>query len=153
MLTRAFPSYHGFVRLHSLPAPHTLLAPSDRFSTLRGLAGGAGGENNLAFKCMRRRFVLETMHLDVEGGVGERRTAPAASTEARHDVGHTHNDSDGRGLAKVEVAVEGGAGKAGPIEVQVQVKAEAEESGAAEPKKRKKKSVAFRADRPDVYDF
>ncbi|KZV75589.1 PAXNEB-domain-containing protein [Peniophora sp. CONT] len=153
ILASAFPSYHGFVRLHSLPAPHTLLAPSDRFSTLRGLAGGAGGENNLAFKCMRRRFVLETMHLDVEGGVGERRTAPASSTEARHDPGHNHSEAGGRGLAKVEVAVEGGVDKASAIEVQVQVKAEAEESGAAEPKKRKKKSVAFRADRPDVYDF
>lgn len=139
------------MRLHSLPAPHTLLAPSDRFSTLRGLAGGAGGENNLAFKCMRRRFVLETMHLDVEGGVGERRTAPASATDARHDPSHTHSDSSGPRLAKVEVAVEGGAEKTSAIEVQVQVKAE--ESTAAEPKKRKKKSVAFRADRPDVYDF
>ena len=119
---------------------------------MRGLAGGAGGENNLAFKCMRRRFVLETMHLDVEGGVGERRTAPAPAAEARHDAGHHHGEVGGRGLAKVEVTVEGvvGAEKAGVIETR---EAEAEESGAAEPKKRKKKSVAFRAERPDVYDF
>ncbi|KAH9004410.1 hypothetical protein EDB86DRAFT_3210211 [Lactarius hatsudake] len=49
-------------------------------STLRGISSVSGwtggGENNLAFKCTRKRFVIETHHLDVEGGVGERRTHP-----------------------------------------------------------------------------
>lgn len=39
---------------------------------LRGL--GSSGENNLAFKCTRKRMIFETLHLDVEGGTGERRT-------------------------------------------------------------------------------
>ncbi|KAI0348453.1 PAXNEB-domain-containing protein, partial [Trametopsis cervina] len=76
-LTALFPSHHGFVHIHSLPAPLTLLPPSDKFSTLRGLT--SSGENNLAFKCMRKRLIFETLHLDVEGGVGERRTTPATS--------------------------------------------------------------------------
>lgn len=46
-----------------------------------GGTGGAGGlANNLAFRVTRRKgFVVETLHLDVEGGVGERRTAPPSS--------------------------------------------------------------------------
>ena len=38
------------------------------------------GENNLAFKLKRKRLVVETLHLGVEGGVGERRTEPAPSS-------------------------------------------------------------------------
>ncbi|KDR85181.1 hypothetical protein GALMADRAFT_35292, partial [Galerina marginata CBS 339.88] len=71
-LASVFPSHHGLVSLHRLPSPHTQSPPSDRFSTLRGL--GSSGENNLAFKCTRKRLVFETLHLDVEGGTGERRT-------------------------------------------------------------------------------
>ena len=75
-----FSAHHGLVHIHSLPAPHTLLPPSDKFSTLRGLT--SSGENNLAFKCMRKRMVFETLHLDLEGGVGERRTTPSTSASA-----------------------------------------------------------------------
>lgn len=67
-----FPSHHGLVQIYTLPSPHMLIAPSDRFSILRGLA--SSGENNLAFKCTRKRVVIETLHLDVEGGTAERRT-------------------------------------------------------------------------------
>ncbi|GAW09353.1 PAXNEB-domain-containing protein [Lentinula edodes] len=85
-LSSLFPSHHGMVYIHTLPSPHTLLSPSDRFSTLRGLSasvsegGNSSGENNLAFKCTRKRLIFETMHLDVEGGVGERRITPAPVT-------------------------------------------------------------------------
>jgi elongator complex protein 4 len=79
-LASMFPGHHGLLQTHRLPAPHTLGAPSDRFSTLRGLGGS--GENNLAFRCTRKRLVFETLHLDVEGGTGERRTAPAGTTAA-----------------------------------------------------------------------
>ncbi|KIP12449.1 hypothetical protein PHLGIDRAFT_56188, partial [Phlebiopsis gigantea 11061_1 CR5-6] len=71
-LSAIFPSYHGFVHIHSLPAPLALVPPSDKYSSLRGLS--SSGENNLAFKCMRKRLVFETLHLDLEGGVSERRT-------------------------------------------------------------------------------
>ncbi|KAJ7071316.1 Elongator complex protein 4 [Mycena amicta] len=80
-LAAAFPTLHGLVQIHALPAPRGFVPASDRFSTLRG--GEAGGENNLGFKCTRKRLILETLHLDVEGGVSERRTnAPAVSGPA-----------------------------------------------------------------------
>ncbi|KJA26157.1 hypothetical protein HYPSUDRAFT_199363 [Hypholoma sublateritium FD-334 SS-4] len=80
-LAGLFPGHHGLVRALRLPAPHTLLAPSDRFSQLRGLTAG---ENNLAFRCTRKRLLFETLHLDVEGGPGERRTpAPAPKKEKK----------------------------------------------------------------------
>ncbi|KAH9019686.1 hypothetical protein EDB85DRAFT_2075794 [Lactarius pseudohatsudake] len=67
-----------------LPAPHSLIPASDRSSTLRGISSVSGwtggGEDNLGFKRTRKRFVIETHHLDVEGGVGERRTTPAGIT-------------------------------------------------------------------------
>ncbi|KAN0125128.1 PAXNEB domain containing protein, partial [Russula decolorans] len=79
-LSLRFPSYHGSFHIHSLPAPHGLLPASDKTSTLRGISsvsGWSGGrENNIAFKCTRKRLVFETHHLDAEGGVGERRTGP-----------------------------------------------------------------------------
>jgi len=83
-LSSIFPSHHGLVSLHKLPSPHTLSPPSDRFSTLRGL--GSSGENNLAFKCTRKRLVFETLHLDVEGGTGERRTTPNTTTKGHIEV-------------------------------------------------------------------
>lgn len=50
-------------------------------SIVEGGAGGGGGENNLAFKVRRKRLVIETLHLDVEGGVSERRTKPPKNME------------------------------------------------------------------------
>ena len=84
-LTATFPNHHGILHIQTLPASHTLLPPSDRFSTVRGLSasgGAAGGsENNITFKSTRKRLVFETLHLDIEGGVGERRTtAPSDKT-------------------------------------------------------------------------
>ncbi|KZT44587.1 hypothetical protein SISSUDRAFT_971978, partial [Sistotremastrum suecicum HHB10207 ss-3] len=72
-----FPRHHGLFHIHRLPTPHSLVPPSDRFSQLRGIANsanGGGGENNLAFKSTRKRLVIETLHLDVDGGISERRT-------------------------------------------------------------------------------
>jgi elongator complex protein 4 len=74
--------------------------PSDRTSMLRGLRQGGVGENNLVFRCTRRRLVIETLHLDVEGGVGERRTtAPPAEKSAGGSVR--------AGMAAVEIEIEG----------------------------------------------
>lgn len=135
-LIAMFPSHHGLVRVHALPAPHTILAPSDKFSTLRGVASSAsagGGENNLAFKCMRKRMLFETLHLDLEGGVGERRTTPATNTSTIER--NKESDPRSKGEAVIRVAVE-------------------EERSAGILKKPKTgKRVGFTSERPDLYDF
>ncbi|WVQ78667.1 hypothetical protein IAT38_000754 [Cryptococcus sp. DSM 104549] len=80
-----FPTTHGLLTLHSFPTSHALLPSTLKHSTLLGVSqtssaapggggGGGAGENNLGFKLRRKRFVVETVHLGVEGGVGERRT-------------------------------------------------------------------------------
>lgn len=158
-LSAIFPSYHGFVHIHNLPAPLALVPPSDKYSSLRGLS--SSGENNLAFKCMRKRLVFETLHLDLEGGVSERRTTPASNSietiippkhdhNAAHDHTHTVQNPNITGLATVEVQLE-----------QVEISPAREERPAEVPgesittttKKKPKKRVAFTSDRPDLYDF
>jgi elongator complex protein 4 len=62
-------------------------------STVPGSSGGR--ENNIAFKCTRKRLVFETHHLDAEGGVGERRTEGERA------------GSNSRGSAGLEVELEG----------------------------------------------
>lgn len=125
-----------------MPAPHALVAASDKFSTLRGLysaagSSGGGSENNLAFKCTRKRLVFETLHLDLEGGVGERRTTPAATSEA---VISAVNKSVG--VASVKVELEAGA------EDKL-----AGDGKATEPVVKVKRKVAFQSERPELYDF
>ncbi|EMD42206.1 hypothetical protein CERSUDRAFT_147854 [Gelatoporia subvermispora B] len=161
-LSSMFSSHHGFVHIHALPSPHTLLPPSDRFSTLRGLS--SSGENNLAFKCMRKRFVIETLHLDLEGGIGERRTTPAtntlvpASAARTHEAaphhehgGHDHPQSL-KGNAAVEVRIEqlGGSVKAMILSEENK---EPDQTKSNLKKGKAKKKVAFQSDRPDLYDF
>lgn len=87
-LRDVFPDSTGALRVFRTPSIGTLTNPSLRASVLRGMgagsashpgrgAGGAGGgENNLAFKVRRKRLVIDTLHLDIEGGVSERRTKP-----------------------------------------------------------------------------
>ncbi|PFH54654.1 hypothetical protein AMATHDRAFT_169238 [Amanita thiersii Skay4041] len=139
-LSSAFPLQHGFVHIHSLPAPHTLSPPSDKFSTLRGLSSSTGpsggsGENNLAFRCTRKRFIFETLHLGLEGGVSERRTTPSASSAIGDGGEAKRKEKSSR--AKVEVIVE-----------------EDERRMEGEKKvKKEKKKVGFRSDRPELYDF
>lgn len=175
------------VHIHTLPSPHTLLSPSDRFSTLRGLAasategGSSSGENNLAFKCTRKRLIFETMHLDVEGGVGERRTTPAANTGVL-DSEHMHTNLQSQSsntnapvskaaLASVEVKVEveveplplrqshvttSPTAPAAKVPSYDDARASAVQEDSQAPKvrpKKPKKTVAFRSDRPDLYDF
>ncbi|KAF8213363.1 Elongator complex protein 4 [Mycena galopus ATCC 62051] len=130
-LAAAFPGHHGLLRIHTLPAPTSLVPASDRFSALRGTGTGAGGgENNLGFKCTRKRLVFETVHLDVEGGVGERRTSapPSATVQA------TPVSAPRPVAAAVEIELEGV-----PPTEPVQ----------AAPKKSRKR-VGFQS---DVYDF
>lgn len=157
-----FPNHHGLVDIHTLPAPHSIIAPSDKFSTLRGLCAsavgiGGSGENNLTFKSTRRRLIIETLHLDIEGGVGERRTTPSAvatseTSSNAHD--HPQESMSKSGLATVQVVCEN-------LELPKTVDDSTEKSdkgteGREEKTKKTKKTkkrVAFRADRPDLYDF
>jgi len=97
-LSLKFPSYHGSFHINALPAPHSLLPASDKTSTLRGISSVSGRENNIAFKCTRKRLVFETHHLDAEGGVGERRTVREEGEKA---------GSKSRGSAGLEVELEG----------------------------------------------
>ncbi|KZT21654.1 PAXNEB-domain-containing protein [Neolentinus lepideus HHB14362 ss-1] len=166
-LSAIFPSHHGMVHIHAQPAPHTLLPPSDRFSALRGVfasasSAGGVGENNLAFKCMRKRLIFETLHLDVEGGVGERRTTPA-STFSPMEVGSSNNtpteqlpsvDADASRLsgdvATVEVGLEESMAQ---TRIASHAVSQADEIAAARKPGKAKKKVAFRSDAPDLYDF
>ncbi|WFD32541.1 Elongator subunit elp4 [Malassezia sp. CBS 17886] len=89
-LRRALSEYTGAVRVFRTPTIGTLANPSLRASVLRGMGsgrappgakgnadgGGGGGENNLVFKVRRKRINIETLHLDTDGGVSERRTKP-----------------------------------------------------------------------------
>jgi elongator complex protein 4 len=151
-LSASFPQYSGLLTIHSTPSPTTLLPPSYKFSELRGLhAGGGtgtapgGGENNLAFKCLRKRFVIETLHLDIEGGVSERRTAPPTGipsvntmVPSTSNISHTHVHS----TATVEIVTK--------TQSSVTV---SDDASPPVPKKKPKKSVAFRSDQPELYDF
>ena len=93
------------------------------------------GENNLAFKCTRKRMLFETLHLDIEGGVGERRTTPAPVSLGNVDASET-----------MSKASAGESDKARPglaaVEVTVQVE---DPKDASKPKKAKKK-VGFSSD-------
>jgi elongator complex protein 4 len=105
---------------------------------------------------MRKRFVFETLHLDLEGGVGERRTAPSKSAAAldeatmQHHAPHTTTIG---GDATVQVALEG---KPFP-ELSAEASAINDEGSQASlatgPPKKAKKKVAFHSDRPELYDF
>jgi len=155
-LSLIFPAHHGLLHIHTLPAPHTILAPSDKYSTLRGLSSSAvsvgGGENNLAFKCTRKRLTFETLHLDLEGGIGDRRTTPSSNALAL-EAGVTH-----------KIAAEALEQPSSQMaEASVQVKLETPErsteatgeqdDAVVNVKVKPKKRVAFRSDKTDLYDF
>jgi len=148
VLGSAFPSYSGLLTVHSTPSPHTLLDPSRRFSQLRGLnsissiSGAGGGENNLAFKCTRKRLVVETLHLDVEGGVGERRTTSSVSTIA-DPISHTAHE---------EIRIESQLAKV-VIETPPQPLLPTMSAVDQSTPKKTRKKVAFQTAGKDLYDF
>lgn len=150
-----FPSHHGLLHLHAPFHLGSLAPPSQKLSTL---VGGRGGQNNLAFKLKRKAFVVETLHLDVEGGVGERRTtAPVALGGEDHaHTGHGHDHGDDKEAA---AAAEGARVR---IEVaEAEVKKEQAVSGEKRevklPRKSAlKKSVGFAVvnpTKPELYEF
>lgn len=112
--------------------------------------------------------MFETLHLDVEGGVGERRSAPApSSTEERvysqkaaASASPVFPLATSLGLAEVEVRVDGiddihGHGPSNVSVNQTPTNAQDGEGGdmAAKKKSKAKKRVAFHSDRPELYDF
>lgn len=154
-LLAAYHPLHGFLRPVLLPSLNSLIAPSYRKSELLGLQAG---ENNLGFRLKRKRFVVETVHLGIEGGSNERRTAPVEKrVVATEEIGAgagsegagIEGAADGADTGAVEISggidsprpkpgaaagEEGGAGGARS--------ALAGAGGAAKPKK-KKASVRF----------
>lgn len=79
-LARAYYPSHGLITPHVLYNGHHLLAPALRYSQLLGVASGAG-EQNLGFRLKRKRWVVESVHLGIEGGSSERRTEPVVRRE------------------------------------------------------------------------
>jgi elongator complex protein 4 len=153
-LATIFPTHHGLLHIHTLPAPHTFLPASDKFSTLRGLSSaistGGCGENNLAFKCMRKRLIFETLHLDSEGGIGERRTTPSTNAIALDTSMHSHDlehDAEKQRKASDTAVLH--------VDVQIEVGPEGNkaETSSVDIKVKKPKKVAFQSDRPELYDF
>jgi elongator complex protein 4 len=111
---------------------------------------------------MRKRLIFETLHLDVEGGVGDRRTTPSANVLAM-DAGtpHPRVSETLPGVLETHPRVletlqgEQGADIA-TVEVQFESAAPAVPSAGGEDKakvKKPKKKVAFQSNRPELYDF
>lgn len=106
---------------------------------------------------MRKRLIFETLHLDLEGGVGERRTTPASHAivlEAANTATYTHEPSAAdsalsprAGIATVEVRLEP------VVTVNLQEDAMGDVTIPIAKKGKPKKKVAFMSDRPDMYDF
>lgn len=76
--------YHGIFRVRKYPRLNSLLAAGGRRLGGRDgdVVGGAG--QDLAFKCRRRRFCIETLHLppDLADGKGDEK-------EGKHDQKRT----------------------------------------------------------------
>lgn len=111
---------------------------------------------------MRKRLVFETLHLDLEGGVSERRTTPASNSietiippkhdhDARHQHTHTVQGSSITGMATVEVQLEKLEMKHTRDERPEEVSTQSTPTPIK--KTKPKKRVAFTSDRPDLYDF
>lgn len=125
------------------------MPPSHKLSVLRGLSSPSshsegGGENNLGFKCTRKRFVIETLHLDVEGGVSERRTAPPISATI-----HEHSEPMGGSTSTITKAERAQVAVEAPPAANDEVT-----SPMTSPKPKKaRKVVAFQSGGRDLYDF
>lgn len=166
----AFPHNHGLVQIHSLPTMHTLLPPAQKHSSLLGLGPGSTGQNNLAFKLKRKRLIIETLHLGVEGGVGERRTEPTSTggpvdmrkvnrDAAAHDHSHDHHSHDHHhhAVEGVEKPTGEGSVRFAALNISMEDNVSTEPSSAADattPLRKERKKVSFiRHDKPELYEF
>lgn len=100
---------------------------------------------------MRKRLVIETLHLDLEGGVGERRTTPSnntnTSTPGDNRHGHSQLSPPTKGGPALKVAVENSEIAKDPTRGVM------ESSDTPMKRAKPKKKVMFHSDRPDLYDF
>jgi len=103
---------------------------------------------------MRKRLVLETLHLDVEGGIGERRTTPATAATALDE-----GVSQEKNIDKVPKAVTKVSASA-TVEVQLEALPPPSEGTTVDDKgmvvkkpAKVRKKVAFQSDKPELYDF
>jgi elongator complex protein 4 len=107
---------------------------------------------------MRKRFVIETLHLDVEGGVSERRTEPVgglASVTTTNTI-HSHIDPVEPNLSEhlAKVAIEGPIPAVSSPPPMNSLSAPAPASTNAENKQKKpRKKVAFQSAESILYDF
>jgi elongator complex protein 4 len=149
-------SHHGLLHILHMPRVNVLVPASERISTLRGMSVTTRtirgntlnmtgvGENNIAFKCTRRRLVFETFHLDVEGGVGERRTTPAPSTLSEGAARAV--DASAQSAKQVQHTVE--------VHVEDVIPEEHTHQTVRSPTAKKvRKKVGFQVNKPDLYDF
>jgi elongator complex protein 4 len=90
-------------------------------------------------------MVFETLHLDLEGGVSERRTTAPATGKALS--GGTVQVAGGEEVAKTKQA-EHGALAAVEVEMEM-TEPKVPEQGV----RTRKKKVAFQTDRPELYDY
>lgn len=149
---RAFSPLHGLLTPHSLPGSHHLLAPALRHSTLLGVRDG--GEQNLGFRLKRKKWVVESVHLGIEGGTSERRVGPVETTVpagARTGEGVASFE----GVEKVEGVerADVGAERDGRPQESTASKGAEGASGVGEtpkPKEKKKRSVRFGGDEVEV---
>ncbi|KAH7334229.1 PAXNEB protein-domain-containing protein [Rhizoctonia solani] len=148
----SFPNHHGLVKISSSPSYGTLRAPSISRSVLRGMTSSGphgGGENNLAFRCTRRKLVIETMHLGAEGGIGARQTSAPAGSEALDSLSISASSGESK-PARVAIAFDDvGETKKGASEEMKVVEVSDKEQKPTKAKKR----VLFQPDKPEIYDF
>ncbi|EED80431.1 predicted protein [Postia placenta Mad-698-R] len=103
---------------------------------------------------------VQTLHLDLEGGVGERRTTPSANAIALDDVapvrshvyGHADGDQTAAPTARAAVHVEIEQASATTAALSI-TDVPSERTATGGKKTKVKKKVAFMSDRPDLYDF
>ncbi|CAE6453725.1 unnamed protein product [Rhizoctonia solani] len=149
----SFPNHHGLVKISSTPSHGTLRAPSISRSVLRGMTSSGphgGGENNLAFRCTRRKLVVETMHLGAEGGIGTRQTSAPTGSEVLDTSPAPASSSESK-PARVTIAFDdGGETTRGVGETTSGAEESAREK---KPTKAKQKRVLFQPDKPEIYDF
>ncbi|KAJ9126333.1 hypothetical protein QFC24_002066 [Naganishia onofrii] len=145
---------------------------AQKHSSLLGLGAGSTGQNNLAFKLKRKRLIIETLHLGVEGGVGERRTEPTRTggpVDPRkmqthgndhghaHEHGHSHHhhhpSAEGMDKPAAESSVRFAAVNIA-VEAEPSVRFSDSPSGAEPVQTKERKKVSFiRHDKPELYEF
>jgi elongator complex protein 4 len=91
--------------------------------------------NNLGFRARRKRWGVETVHLGIDGGVGERRTEPTPEVGRILTIPTPTENSEG--VEKVSAAQNGNV-QGGEVKT--------EEAGEVQVKKKKRATVRFGED-------